>query len=109
MQKGGALKLKDVKITVLETPLNQELVSRYGLPGTPACPNHRVGDTFLAPQGAKPDGICDEAWNSMSRYAFALASGARHFWDDWVVPEGVAVVTCADAFRPVVFKLEAVD
>ncbi len=101
--------MKDVKITVLDTPLNQNLVDLYGLPGTPSCPNHRAGDTYISEGGAKPDGICDEAWNSMSRYAFALASGAKHFWDDWVVAEGVAVVTCADAFRPVVFKLEVID
>lgn len=101
--------LKDVKITVLETPLNQPLAERYAPAGTTSCPNHHVGEVYISKGGTKPQAICDEAWATLSRYAFALASGAHHFWDDWVVPDNMALVTCADAFRPVVFQLETIE
>ena len=101
--------MKDIKITIVETPLNQPLVDAYGQPDTPSCPKHKVGQTFISKGGERPIDVCDEAWNCLSRYAFALSSGAERFWDDWVVPANTAVVTCADAFRPVVFKLETVD
>ena len=101
--------LKDVKITILETPLNQPLVDQYAPPNTTSCPHHHIGESYISKDACKPHGICDEAWLSLSRYVFALASGSNHFWDDWVVPDHTALVTCADAFRPVVFKLETLD
>ena len=101
--------MKDVKITVVDTALNQDLVDQYGIPGTTRCPKHKVGDVFIAKGGEKPDGFCDEAWNSVTRYAISLSAGATHFWEDWAAADKTALATCADGFRPVAFLMETID
>jgi uncharacterized repeat protein (TIGR04076 family) len=101
--------MKKVKITVLKTTLDQELAKEYGVEGLTACPMLEAGQVFYADY-AKPEGLCDEAWKAIYQYVFALAHGADQevfYYGDWIRTPGVAVCSCNDGLRPVIFKLEA--
>ena len=104
--------MKKVRITVLKTTLDQELAAEYGAEGLGPCPMLREGQVFYADY-AKPEGLCDEAWKAIYQYVFALAHGAEGGWyySDWIDPKhrGVAICSCNDGLRPVIFKLEATD
>ena len=103
--------MNKVKITVLKTTLDEELAREYGAEGLKACPMLREGQVFYADY-AKPDGLCDEAWKAIYQYVFALAHGAgKETFDygDWIRKPGVAICSCNDGLRPVIFKLEATE
>ncbi len=100
-----------VKITVLKTTLQADLASQYGVEGLDKCPMLKEGQVFYADY-AKPDGFCDEAWKAIYQYVFALAHGAGDelfYYGDWIKTPGVAICSCNDGLRPVIFKLEATD
>ena len=100
-----------VKITVLKKTFDQELADEYGANGLGPCPMLRQGDVFFADY-AKPDGFCDEAWKAIYQYVFALAHGSGKelfYYGDWIRKSGVAICSCNDGIRPVIFKLEATD
>lgn len=59
--------MKKVKITVLKTTLDEELVKEYGAEGLKACPMLKAGQVFYADY-AKPEGFCDEAWKAIYQY-----------------------------------------
>lgn len=101
--------MNKVKITVLKTTLDEELAQQYGAKGLTACPMLREGQVFYADY-AKPEGLCDEAWKAIYQYVFALAHGAGNetfYFGDWIRVPGVAICSCNDGLRPVIFKLEA--
>ena len=103
--------MKKVKITGLKTTLDRELAAEYGAEGLTACPMMREGQVVYADY-AKPEGLCDEAWKAIYQYVFALAHGAGEdvfYYGDWIRPPGVAICSCNDGLRPVIFKLEATD
>lgn len=103
--------MNKVKITVLKTTLDEELAREYGAVGLKACPMLREGQVFYADY-AKPDGLCDEAWKAIYQYVFALAHGAGRetfYYGDWIRKPGVAICSCNDGLRPVIFKLEATE
>ena len=103
--------MKKVKITVLKTTLDRELAAEYGAEGLTACPMMREGQVFYADY-AKPEGLCDEAWKAIYQYVFALAHGAGEdvfYYGDCIRTPGVAICSCNDGLRPVIFKLEATD
>ena len=103
--------MKRVKITVLKTTLDKELAAEYGVKGLTACPMLQAGQVFYADY-AKPEGLCDEAWKAIYQYVFALAHGADKepfYYGDWIDKPGVAICSCNDGLRPVIFKLEATD
>ena len=103
--------MKKVRITVLKTTLDEELARQYGVPGLTACPMLRAGQVFYADY-AKPERLCDEAWKAIYQYVFALAHGAGEglfYFGDWIREKGVAICSCNDGLRPVIFKLEATD
>ncbi len=97
------------KIAVWKTTLDEELAKEYGVSGLGACPMLKEGQVFHADY-AKPEGFCDEAWKALYQYVFALAHGAgneRFYYGDWIRKPGVAICSCNDGLRPVIFKLEA--
>ena len=103
--------MKKVKITVLKTTLDKELAAEYGVDGLTACPMLKEGQVFYADY-ARPEGLCDEAWKAIYQYVFALAHGAEDglfYYGDWIKVPGVAICSCNDGLRPVIFKLEATD
>lgn len=100
--------MKRVKITVLKTTFDSQLAEEYGAKNLGVCPMLKVGDVFFADY-AKPDGFCDEAWKAIYQYVFALAHGAGKnlfYYGDWIQKPGVAICSCNDGLRPVIFKIE---
>ena len=102
-----------VKITVLRTTFNEDLAKEYGVEGLDRCPMLKEGQVFYASY-AKPDGFCDEAWKAIYQYVFTLAhtgKGSKMLWyyKDWIRKPGIAICSCNDGLRPVIFKLEATD
>lgn len=103
--------MNKVKITVLKTTFDEELAKEYGVDGLSTCPFHKPGQVFYADY-ARPDGFCDEAWKAIYQYVFAMAHGAPEglwYFGDWIKTPGVAIVSCNDGLRPVIFKLEKTD
>lgn len=103
--------MNKVKITVLKTTFDKELAEEYGAEGLGACPMHKVGEMYMADY-AKPENFCDEAWKAIYQYVFALAHGSANelfYYGDWIRKPGVAVCSCNDGLRPVIFKLEATN
>ena len=103
--------MKKVKITVLRRTLVEDLAKEYGKEGLGRCPMLKEGQVFCADY-AKPEGLCDEAWKAIYQYVFALAHGAGgglFYFGDWIRKPGVAICSCNDGLRPVIFKLEATD
>ena len=71
----------------------------------------KEGQIFYADY-AKPEDFCDEAWKAIYQYVFALAHGTGNelfYYGDWIRKPGVAICSCNDGLRPVIFKLEATD
>lgn len=102
--------MKKVKITVLKKTFDEELAKEYGADGLGACPMLKTGQVFYADY-AKPEGFCDEAWKAIYQYVFALAHGVDDvfYFGDWIKKPGIAICSCNDGLRPVIFKLEATD
>ncbi len=103
--------MKKVKITVIRKMFNEDLVREYGADNLTTCPMLREGQVFYADY-AKPEGLCDEAWKAIYQYVFALAHGAGNetfYYGDWIRKPGVAICSCNDGLRPVIFKLETTD
>lgn len=103
--------MKKVKITVLKKTFDSELAQEYGAEGLTACPMLNEGQIFYADY-AKPDGFCDEAWKAIYQYVFALSHGTGDelfYYGDWIKVPGVAICSCNDGLRPVIFKLEKTD
>lgn len=103
--------MNKVKITVLKTTLDKDLALEYGAEGLDKCPMLKVGDVFYADY-SKPDGFCDEAWKAIYQYVFALAHGAGNevfYYGDWIKKPGIAICSCNDGLRPVIFKLESTN
>lgn len=99
------------KITVLKKTLDRELAAEYGAEGLTACPMLKEGEIFYADY-ACPKGFCDEAWKAIYQYVFALAHGAGNngelfYYGDWIRKPGVAICSCNDGLRPVIFKIES--
>lgn len=103
--------MKKVKITVLKTTLDKELALEYGAVNLSECPMLKKGQEFYATY-AKPEGFCDEAWKAIYQYVFALAHGSGNelfYYGDWIRKPGVAICSCNDGLRPVIFKLETTN
>lgn len=92
-----------VRITVLRRLYHGDLYEQYGAsPGTP-CTKVADGQEFLVgPDAMMPEGFCSWAWTEIFHYVLVLARGG-----DLVGSRpGVFVASCADGYRPVLFKLE---
>ena len=103
--------MRRVKITVLRKTIIEDLAKEYGAKGLTKCPILKEGQVFYADY-SKPEGLCDEAWKAIYQYVFALAHGAEKqlfYYGDWIKKPGVAICSCNDGLRPVIFKLEATD
>ena len=100
--------MKRVKITVLKNTLDEQLSAEYGVEGLGPCPMLKPGQVFYADY-AKPEHFCDEAWKAIYQYVFALAHSTGNelfYYGDWIRTPGVAIASCNDGLRPVIFKLE---
>ncbi len=103
--------MKKCKITVLKRTFDKELAEEYGADGIGACPLLKEGQVFYADWEC-PEGFCNEAWKAVYQYVFTLAHGGAKelFYNgDWVKKPGVAICSCNDGIRPVIFKIEAAN
>ncbi|MCR5589578.1 MAG: TIGR04076 family protein [Bacteroidales bacterium] len=97
----------DVKITAIRCADYHDLQALYENPIQHACNVHE-GQVWVAHGGAKPDGICDSAWESMQWFVTELAAGRGNFYDGWMRNPNSAMISCNDGFRPVSFLLERI-
>ena len=101
------------KITVLKTLFYEDLAKEYGAEGLGLCPRHKEGDVFYG-DSAMPEGFCGEAWKAIYQYVFALAhgsgkNGGLFYFNTWIRKPGIAICSCNDGLRPVIFKIEQTD
>lgn len=89
---------------------DKELSQQYGVDGLTACPMLKEGQEFYADWEC-PEEFCNEAWKAIYQYVFALSHGIEDvfYYGDWIKEKGVAIVSCNDGLRPVIFKIEATD
>jgi uncharacterized repeat protein (TIGR04076 family) len=95
----------DVKITAIRKADYKDLQQLYENPIEHTC-DVQEGQTWLACEGRKPDGMCDSAWESMRTFVEALSRGEGDFYDGWMRNPYSAMISCNDGFRPVSFLLE---
>lgn len=96
------------KITVMKKVLHRDLVEKYENPIQHAC-DLEVGQIFWSVDGARPDGLCESAWESMRYFVVELANGGGNFYDGWMKNEKSAMISCNDGFRPVSFYIERIE
>ena len=100
--------MKKVRITAARVARYDDLIERYENPMEHAC-SMREGQVFVAEGWKRPEGFCESAWDSVSPFVLALASGGGDFYDGWMKDPTSAMISCNDGFRPVSFLLEALD
>lgn len=100
-----------VRITVLKCVHYQDLLDEHYPPDDserkrPICPVFEEGQVFdLHPWRFKPEGFCDWAWSDIYRDVVSVAFGVGH---PWAAPRPMAISSCTDGARPVVFKIEPI-
>ncbi len=100
--------MKKVRITVIRKACYTDLMEKYENPIEHAC-DMEEGAVFTANGWERPEGLCLSAWESMSPFVLALASGGEDFYDGWMKNKKSAMISCNDGFRPVSFLLETVE
>ncbi len=94
-----------VKITVLRRLYHRELYEQYGLTAGTPCTKVAEGQEFLVGlEATMPDGFCSWAWTEFFHYVLVLARGGNLVGSK----PGFFVASCADGYRPVLFRLERV-
>lgn len=100
--------MKKVRITVKRTARYDDLMQQYENPIEHAC-DMWEGRMFTCNGWAKPEGMCDSAWETLSPFVMALAHGGQNFYDGWMKDPKSAMISCNDGFRPVSFYVEALE
>ena len=100
--------MKKVKITVKRMARYDDLMQQYENPIEHAC-SMQPGQEFTCNGWAKPGGMCDSAWETLSPFVMTLAHGGENFYDGWMKDPKSAMISCNDGFRPVSFYVEALD
>lgn len=100
--------MKKVKITAVRKASYPDLMAQYENPIQHAC-DVQEGQVWIANGWAKPEHLCDSAWDSISAFVMTLAHGGGNFYDGWMKNPHSAMISCNDGFRPVSFYLEALD
>ncbi|MBQ2508662.1 MAG: TIGR04076 family protein [Bacteroidales bacterium] len=95
----------NVKITVIRKADHKDLQAKYENPIEHTC-DVCEGQQWTSVGGAKPDGLCDSAWESMQWFVEELAAGRGNFYDGWMKNPNSAMISCNDGFRPVSFLIE---
>lgn len=100
--------MKLCKITAMKQVVHGDLIEKYENPIQHAC-DIKVGQVFISKDGARPDGLCESAWESMRYFVEELAKGGGNFYDGWMKNEKSAMISCNDGFRPVSFYIEVIE
>lgn len=102
--------MKKVKITVPKKMFFPELADAYLTEGREvgACPILNEGDVFIYEGSAvMPEGFCPWEWITIYSGVKALSAGGT--FAPWNNRDGIQILCCADAVRPVTFLIEALD
>ena len=100
--------MKKVRITVIRKVCHTDLIAKYENPMEHTC-DMKEGQVFIANGWEKPEGLCGNAWETLSPFVMALAHGAENFYDGWMKDPKSAMLSCNDGFRPVSFLIETLD
>lgn len=100
--------MKKVRITVMRKASYPDLMAQYENPIEHAC-DVEEGQAFMANGWARPEGLCESAWESMSPFVMTLAHGGEDIYSGWMKNKRAAMISCNDGFRPVSFYLEALE
>ena len=100
--------MNKVRITVMRKACHADLIEKYENPLEHPC-DMEVGQVFIADGWHRPEGLCSSAWESMSPFVLALASGGGDFYDGWMKNPKSAMISCNDGFRPVSYLLETIE
>ena len=98
----------DIRITAIRKADYRDLQALYENPIEHAC-DVLEGQSWVSHGGARPDGLCLSAWDSMHWFVQELAAGRGNFYDGWMRNPYSALISCNDGFRPVSFLLERID
>ena len=99
--------MKKVRITALRQTVYTDLMAQYENPIEHTC-DVEIGQVWVSVDGQRPEGFCPSAWDSLSPFVTALASGGGNFYDGWMMDPLSARISCNDGFRPVSFYVEVV-
>ena len=91
--------MKKVRITVMKMGCYPDLMAEYENPMEHPC-DMVLGQVFEADGGNRPEGLCLSAWERMSPFVLALASGGENLYAGWMKKPRSAMISCNDGFRP---------
>ena len=98
------------KITVVKRFVSEDLVEEFlademKKKGFGVCDAVELGQEYILDEPNKPDGFCSWAWADINRDVVAVMAGGDF---PWINKDGVAIASCTDGLRPVVFKIERI-
>lgn len=99
--------MEKVKITVMRRTVYEDLIEKYENPLENPC-EMVLGSVFISENAQKPNGFCNNAWQTLCTFVEALANGGGDFYDGWMKDEKSALLSCNDGFRPVSFYIEII-
>ena len=97
------------RVTVIKKERNMELVNSYvkSPDKFTACNIIEDNQEFIVSNPYEmPEGICPYAWADIRPQILAIASGGTF---SFLKESNVAVATCTDLFRPVIFEIRKID
>ena len=99
--------MQKVKITVMRRSVYQDLIEIYENPLVN--PGEMIlGSVYISENAQKPNGFCNNAWQTLCPFVEALANGGGDFYDGWMKDEKSALLSCNDGFRPVSYYIEVI-
>ena len=99
----------NVKITILKSELDKELVEKYAIPDFETCPFHKAGQVYISDGDNKPDGLCEYAWRPIQEMMKLLADGELlQPSGTWMQDDDKGVFSCVDGLRPVIMLIERI-
>jgi len=101
-----------VKITVLRTTFNKEIVDQYVAEERKKtlgpCEVFKAGQEFITDVfGTIPSGFCPWAWDDIYKDLVGFATGGNFGF--WYRDPNSIIACCTDGTRPVIFKIEKID
>ncbi len=101
--------LAKCRVTVVKIAINQDLVDKYLDVGDDygPCTLFEVGQEFVIEQPFQaPEDFCAWAWADIRAAILSIATGADK---PWMKRRRMDIAGCSDWFRPVYFRVEAID
>ena len=102
--------MKKVKITIIKTEYYHDIAEKYAIDDLPACPIHKVGQTFISDGINKPKDLCMYAWLPIKEMVGQISRGELMLpRGTWMRDDDKGIFACVDGIRPVIMLVEAID